>query len=79
MVTSERGGILRAMGPGVLYAAAAVGASHLVQSQLSAHGTKGDDRYSVSAAYGNRPGNLFSTVHKTDSVWRLCRMPRFVV
>jgi len=32
IVTSEHGGILKAIGPGVLYAAAAVGASHLVQS-----------------------------------------------
>ena len=31
-MTSEHGGILKAIGPGVLYAAAAVGASHLVQS-----------------------------------------------
>lgn len=31
-MTSERGGWLKAMGPGVLFAAAAVGASHLVQS-----------------------------------------------
>lgn len=31
-MTSESGGIRKAMGPGILYAAAAVGASHLVQS-----------------------------------------------
>jgi Mn2+/Fe2+ NRAMP family transporter len=32
IVTNTRGGILKAIGPGVLYAATAVGASHLVQS-----------------------------------------------
>ena len=32
IVTSKNNGILQALGPGILYAAAAVGASHLVQS-----------------------------------------------
>ena len=32
IVTSKQGGILKSLGPGILYAAAAVGASHLVQS-----------------------------------------------
>ncbi len=31
-MTSKQGGILKSLGPGILYAAAAVGASHLVQS-----------------------------------------------